>query len=139
METIIGLPGKLLPNITIPLALWVVRRPHTAPDPRILFIDASKQFKRVGNKNKLLAGNQEAILRALKDRVDIEYAAHLVSNEDVAAADYNLSVSSHVEAEDTREVIDIDELNAEIARIVARQSVLRTEIDAIVADLEATK
>ena len=59
-----------------------------------------------------------------------------MSNEDVAAADYNLSVSSHVEAEDTREVIAIDELNAEIARIVARQSVLRTEIDAIVADLE---
>ena len=137
IDAVIQLPPDLFFGTTIATCIIVLKKSKT--DNSILFIDASKQFKRVGNKNKLLAGNQEAILRALKDRVDIEYAAHLVSNEDVAAADYNLSVSSHVEAEDTREVIDIDELNAEIARIVARQSVLRTEIDAIVADLEATK
>ena len=137
IDAVIQLPPDLFFGTTIATCIIVLKKSKT--DNSILFIDASTQFKRVGNKNKLLADNQEAILGALKDRVDVEYAAHLVSNEDVAAADYNLSVSSHVEAEDTREVIDIDELNAEIARIVARQSVLRTEIDAIVADLEATK
>jgi len=62
----------------------------------------------------------------------------LVPNSDIAANDYNIAVSSYVEAEDTREVIDITELNAEIARIVARQAELRTSIDAIVADLEGS-
>ena len=59
-----------------------------------------------------------------------------MTNEDLAANDYNISVSSYVEKEDTREAVDIQALNAEIARIVARQAELRTEIDAIVADLE---
>ena len=57
-------------------------------------------------------------------------------NEDIAENDYNIAVSSYVEQEDTREVIDITELNAEIADIVARQAKLRASIDAIVADLE---
>jgi type I restriction enzyme M protein len=60
----------------------------------------------------------------------------LVNNTDVAENDYNLSVSTYVEQPDTREKIDINELNARIGDIVARQSVLRTQIDAIVADLQ---
>ena len=66
----------------------------------------------------------------------MDHVAKLVTNEDLAANDYNISVSSYVEKEDTSEVVDIQALNAEIARIVARQAELRTEIDAIVADLE---
>ena len=58
--------------------------------------------------------------------------------ETLAANDYNIAVSSYVEAEDTREVVDITALNAEIARIVARQADLRTAIDEIVADLEGS-
>ena len=54
----------------------------------------------------------------------------------MAANDYNLSVTSYVEQEDTREIIDITALNAEISEIVERQNQLRAEIDAIVAELE---
>src|SRR5690606_36669057 len=102
----------------------------------VLFIDASAEFKRSGNKNKLMAENQQRILDAFADRDDVAHFATVVANGDIAENDYNIAVSSYVEQEDTREVVDIGELNAEIARIVARQAELRTSIDAIVADLE---
>ena len=86
-------------------------------DNSVLFVDASAQFKRVGNKNKLMGEDQEKILGALDAREFQEYFAALVSNEEIGKNDYNLAVSSYVEPEDTREVIDIVELNAEIARI----------------------
>ena len=108
-------------------------------DNSVLFINASDEFKRVGNKNKLTPDNQQNILMALAVRDDEEHFAKLVSNEDIAANDYNISVSSYVEAEDTRETVDITALNAEIAAIVARQAELRVSIDEIVADLESTK
>ena len=76
------------------------------------------------------------ILEAFKTREDIAHFAKLVPNGELAERDYLLSVPSHVEAKDTREAIDITVLNAEIARIVARQSELRSAIDGIVADLE---
>ena len=94
---------------------------------------------RKGNKNKLSEENRQKILDSFTDRQNIDYFAKVATYEDVVASDYNLSVSSYVEAEDTQEVINITELNADIANIVAHQSELRTEIDAIVADLERDK
>lgn len=102
----------------------------------MLFIDASAQFERSGNKNKLTDENRQTILDAFAAREPIEYMAALVPNETLGENDYNLSVSSYVEKEDIREVIDIKELNAEIKRIVTRQQELRVAIDEIVADLE---
>ena len=77
--------------------------------------------------------------QAFTAREDIAHFATLVDNPDIAANNYNIAVSSYVEAEDTREAVDIIELNAEIAKVVARQAELRTEIDAIVADLEGSQ
>lgn len=91
-----------------------------------MFIDASAEFVRQGNKNKLSEENRQKILDSFTNRQDIDYFAKVATYEDVAN-DYNLSVSSYVEAEDTQEVINITELNADIAKIVARQSELRTE------------
>lgn len=105
----------------------------------VLFIDASAEFKRLGNKNKLLEEHRTRILDAFTTREPQDHFATIVGNEDIAANDYNIAVSSYVEAEDTREEVDITELNAEIARIVARQAELRTAIDEIVADLESSK
>ena len=102
----------------------------------MLFIDASAECVRPGNKNKLSAANQQTILDAFTAREDVEHFAKLVPNTDLAANSYNISVSSYVESRDTREAVDITALNAEIAAIVARQSALRAQIDAIVADLE---
>ena len=133
VDAVIQLPPDLFFGTTISTCILVLKKNKTASD--ILFIDASAEFVRQGNKNKLSEENRQKILDSFTNRQDIDYFAKVATYEDVAN-DYNLSVSSYVEVEDTQEVIDITELNADIAKIVARQSELRTEIDKIVADLE---
>lgn len=134
VDTVIQLPPDLFFGTTISTCILVLKKSRATND--ILFIDASTEFVRKGNKNKLSEENRQKILDSFVDRQNIDYFAKVAAYEDVAANDYNLSVSSYVEVEDTQEVIDITELNADIAKIVARQSELRMEIDAIVADLE---
>jgi type I restriction enzyme M protein len=134
VDAVIQLPPDLFFGTTIATCILVLKKSKKTSD--ILLIDASAEFVRGGNKNKLTEGNQQRILDAFVAREDVEYFAKVVPNDEIAGRDYLISVSSYVEAEDTRVAIDITALNAEIARIVARQSELRTAIDAIVADLE---
>jgi type I restriction enzyme M protein len=134
VDAVIQLPPDLFFGTTIATCIIVLKKSKT--DNAVLFIDASAEFARAGNKNKLTEANRQKILDAFTTRRDNDYFTKLVPNEEIAANEYNIAVSSYVEREDTREVIDITELNAEIARIVARQAELRTSIDAIVADLE---
>ena len=134
VDAVIQLPPDLFFGTTIATCVIVLKK--SKQDNAILFIDASAEFTRVGNKNKLMPENQQRILDAVIARQDGDHFARLVAFKDVKANHYNLSVSSYVEKEDTREEVDITSLNAEIARIVARQSELRIQIDAIVADLE---
>jgi hypothetical protein len=134
IDAVIQLPPDLFFGTTIGTCIIVLKK--SKADNKILFIDAAAEFVRQGNKNRLTPDNRARILEAYVQRHDIEYFARLVTASDVAANDYNIAVSSYVTQEDTREATDIVALNAEIARIVARQSQLRTEIDAIVADIE---
>lgn len=135
VDAVIQLPPDLFFGTTIATCILVLKKNKT--DNKIIFIDGSKEFVRQGNKNKLAETNRKKILDAFTNRTDIDYFSKLVDIKDVAAInDYNLSVSSYVIAEDTREVIDIDELNAKISEIVARQNELRTAIDEIVKDIE---
>jgi len=137
VDAVIQLPPDLFFGTTIATCIIVLKKSKT--DNAVLFVDASAEFSRVGNKNKLLPKNQDHILDTLAARDDVDHVAKLVTTEDIAANGYNIAVSSYVEQEDTREEIDISELNAEIARIVERQAELRASIDAIVADLELRK
>jgi type I restriction enzyme M protein len=134
IDTVIQLPPDLFFGTTIATCIVVLKK--SKADNTVLFIDASGEFVRVGNQNKLTEANQQKILDAFTTREDAPHFARLVPSADLAANDYNIAVSSYVEQEDTREVVDITELNAEIARIVARGSELRTAIDEIVAELE---
>jgi type I restriction enzyme M protein len=134
VDTVIQLPPDLFFGTTIATCIVVVRK--SKRDNRTLFIDASAQFVRGGNKNKLTEDNRRTILDAFTGRKDNAHLARLVENAEIAENGYNLSVSSWVEQQDTRETVDIKALNAEIARIVSRQAELRVAIDAIVADLE---
>ena len=134
VDTVIQLPADLFFGTTIATCIIVLKR--SKADNSVLFIDASAEFKRVGNKNKLTPDHQANIMEAYRRREEVDYFASLVSYEEVAASDYTLSVSSYVEPEDTREEVDIVSLNEEIRQIVARQETLRTQIDAIVAALE---
>ena len=135
VHTIIQLPEDLFFGTGIDTCIIVLKKSRV--DDKILFVDASKQFVREGNKNRLNKENREHLLLLAFERKDVEHVAKLVSIDDIAAKDWNLSVSSYVEREDTREKGDIAELNNRIAGIVERQQQLRASIDAIVAELEA--
>ena len=100
------------------------------------FIDATKECVKITNSNKLTDENIQNILKVFTDRQDVQYVSRLVSNEEIAKGDYNLSVSTYVEQEDTREKVDIVKLNAELTEIVERENVLRAEIDKIIAELQ---
>lgn len=133
VDTVIQLPSDLFFGTSIATCVIVLKK--SKPDNAILFIDASAEFARSGNKNKLSPEHQQKILDAFATRQTVKYFTRLVDSREIADNDYNIAVSAYVEEEDTREVIDIQSLNAEIASIVERQSELRTEIDAIVIDL----
>ncbi|WP_313279032.1 type I restriction-modification system subunit M [Timonella senegalensis] len=137
VEAVIQLPPDLFFGTTIGTCVIVLKKSKRTND--VLFIDASAEFVRSGNKNKLSADNLQKILKALDSREHQDYRAITVPNSAIAENSYNIAVSSYVAAEDTREVVDIVELNARIEKIVSRQAELRTSIDAIVADLEGTK
>lgn len=134
VDTVIQLPPDLFFGTTIATCIIVLKK--SKHDNATLFIDASSEFVRSGNKNKLLPEHQRKILDAYSERKDIDHFALLVDNGEIGENGYNIAVSSYVEQKDEREEINITELNAEIASIVARQTELRTQIDTIVADLE---
>lgn len=137
VDTVIQLPPDLFFGTSIATCVIVLKK--SKKDNKTLFIDASAEFVRSGNKNKLNEENRKKILNAFINREDVEYFAKLVDNKDIGENDYNISVSSYVEPEDTREEIDITELNKEIEEIVERQSKLRTAIDEIVRNIEEGK
>jgi type I restriction enzyme M protein len=136
VETVISLAPNLFYGTTIAVNILVLSKHKT--DTTTQFIDASALFKKETNNNVLLGTHIEQIMAAFDSRANVDHFAKSVPFEQVAANDYNLSVSSYVEAKDNREVVNITALNAEITRIVARQSELRLQIDAIVADLEGS-
>lgn len=135
VDTVIELPPDLFFGTSITTCVLILKK--SKKDNSVLFIDASAEFKRLGNKNKLLPEHQQKILDAFIAREDADHFTNLVPNADIAAHGYNLTVSSYVEDEDITEAIDITALNEQIAGIVKRQAELRTQIDEIVADLEA--
>ena len=135
IDTIIQLPDNLFFGTSIATCIMVMKK--SKQDNSVLFIDASKECEKVTNNNKLRPQNIENILKIFTERKEeIPHISKLVPNKDIAEKDYNLSVSTYVEKEDTREKIDIKVLNEQIKKIVAREQVLRNEIDKIVADIE---
>ena len=134
IDCIIQLPDNLFFGTSIATCIMVLKK--SKKDNSILFIDASKECVKVTNNNKLTDENIDNIVKIFTDRKDIDYVAKLVSNTEIGENDYNLSVSTYVEKEDTREKIDIIELNKQIEEIVAREQVLRDEIKKIVREIE---
>ena len=137
VDTVIQLPPDLFFGTGIQTCILVLKK--SKKDNKVLFINAEREFARFGNKNKLRPEDIEKVLAKYTDRKDEAYFARLVDHMEIAKNDYSLSVTSYVKAKDTREVIDIKELNKSIAEIVARQSELRREIDKIVVDLEGKR
>ena len=134
IDCIIQLPSNLFFGTSIATCIMVLKKGKT--DNRVLFIDASSECVKVTNNNKLTPENINKIVDTFAQRAEEAHFSHLVEYSEVQENDYNLSVSTYVEAKDTREKIDIVKLNAEIAQIVARENELRAAIDQIVAEIE---
>lgn len=134
VETVISLAPNLFYGTTIAVNILVLSKHKT--DTKTQFIDASGLFKKETNNNVLTDDHIQQIMDMFDSKADVEHTAKTIDNDDIANNDYNLSVSSYVEAKDNREVIDITQLNAELKTTVAKIDQLRTEIDAIVAEIE---
>ena len=134
IDCIIQLPENLFFGTTIATCIMVLKK--SKKDNSTLFIDASKECVKVTNNNQLTQKNIEDIVKIFENREDVDYTAKLVSNKEIEENNYNLSISTYVEQEDTREHIDINVLNKEIDEIVEREQVLRDEIKKIISEIE---
>ena len=135
VETIISLAPNLFFGTSIAVTILVLSKHKT--DNKTQFIDASALFKKETNNNALTDSHIEQIMEVFDTKNNVEHFAKSLEYAAIVANDYNLSVSSYVEAKDTREVVEIAKLNAELKITVAKIDQLRTEIDAIVAEIEA--
>ena len=134
VDCIIQLPEKLFFGTSIATCILVMSKNKV--DNKVLFIDAGQEYKKETDNNILDTDNIETILTQFRDRTDKDHFARYVDKSEIEENDYNLSVSSYVEKEDTREVIDIKVLNQEIAETVKKIDVLRQSIDDIIKELE---
>lgn len=134
IDCVIQLPSNLFFGTSIATCIMVLKR--NKADNKTLFIDATNEYIKVTNNNKLTKANMDRIVDTFAGRVEEAHFSHLAGYDEIVGNDYNLSVSTYVEAEDTREKIDIVKLNAEIREIVAREQILRDEIEKIIAEIE---
>ena len=134
VDCIIQLPDNLFFGTSIATCIMVLKK--SKADTSVLFIDASKEFLKVTNNNKLTEENINNIVKLFTDRKDVQYVAKVASYDDVKNNKYNLSVSTYVEKEDTREKIDIKELNRKLEETVRKENELRLAIDEIIKDIE---
>ena len=134
IDCIIQLPANLFFGTSIATCIMVLKK--SKKEYSTLFIDASKECVKITNNNKLTEDNIHHIVQAFTDRADRDYFCRVVPNGRIEESEYNLSVSTYVEPEDTKEKVDIVKLNAEIREIVAREQILREEIDKIISEIE---
>ena len=134
IDCVIQLPENLFFGTSIATCILVMSKNKT--ENKVLFIDASKEFKKETNNNILEEKNIDAIVEEFRNRTDVEYFSRYVDVSEIEENDYNLSVSTYVEKEDTREVIDIKALNKELEETVKRIDELRSSINEIVKELE---
>lgn len=134
VDAVIQLSGSLFFGTSIATCIMVLKKGKS--DNKVMFIDAAKECIKVTNNNKLTPENINRIVDVFAKREDVAHFSHLADYAEIAENDFNLSVSTYVEPEDTREKIDIKKLNTEIAEIVAREQVLRSEIDKIIVEIE---
>lgn len=137
VESVISLPPNLFYGTSIAVNILVLSKHKT--EPKTQFIDASGEdfFKKETNNNVLLPEHIDRIVEIFGNKEEVQYMATSIDNVQIAENDYNLSVSSYVEAEDKREIIDINKLNTEVTETVKRIDTLRADIDEIIKELEA--
>ena len=135
VDTVIQLPPDLFFGTSIATCILVLKKNKT--DNNILFVDASEEFVRNTNKNKLSDENINNIVNLLKERKTVENKAYIATYEEIKENDYNISVNSYLKTNANEEKIDIEEVNKKLAEIVPRQQQIRKELEDIIKELEA--
>lgn len=133
VDCVIALPENLFFGTSIATCILVLAKNKT--ENKTLFIDASKECKKETNNNVLTPENIDKILESFREKKNEDYFSRLVDNSEIVENDYNLSVSTYVEKEDTREIIDIDVLNKEIEETVKKIDELRASINEIIKEI----
>ena len=133
IETIIGLPGNLFFNTSIPTIIMFLKKNRTKSD--VLFIDASSEFKKEKKQNVLQPENIEKIIKAVEDRKDIDKFAHLATFDEIKENDYNLNIPRYVNTFEEEEEIDLDEVRAELDKINSDEKKCLAEINSMMAEL----
>lgn len=134
VDTVIQLPSDLFFGTSIATCILVLKKNKT--DNNILFIDASQEFVRNTNKNKLSDENINNIVNLVKVRKSVENKSYLATYEEIKENDYNISVNSYLKTNIDEEKIDIEEVNKKLAEIVPRQQQIRKELEEIIKELE---
>lgn len=135
VDTVIQLPSDLFFGTSIATCILVLKKNKL--DNNILFVDASNEFIRNTNKNKLSEENINNIISLLKDRKSVENKSYLATYEEIKDNDYNISVNSYLRANTEDKKIDIEEVNRKLAEIIPRQQQIREDLEEIIRELEA--
>lgn len=135
VDTVIQLPSDLFFGTSIATCILVLKK--NKADNNILFVDASEEFVRNTNKNKLSDTNINNIINLLKNRVQVENKAYLATYDEIKENDYNISVNSYLKSNINEVKIDIEEVNRKLAEIVPRQQQIREELEEIIRELES--
>ena len=135
VDAVIQLPSDLFFGTSIATCILVLKKNKV--DNNILFVDASEEFVRNTNKNKLSDENINNIIKLLKERISVDNKAYLANYDEIRENNYNISVNSYLKTNLGEEKIDIEEVNKKLAEIVSKQQQTRNELEEIIRELES--
>jgi type I restriction enzyme M protein len=134
VDTVIQLPPDLFFGTGIATCILVLKKNKNNND--ILFIDATEEYVRNTNKNKLSDDNINNIISLIRNRTTCENKSYIASYDEVKENDYILSVNSYIKTSIENNYVDINELNKQIKEIVEKENITRQELDKIISELE---
>ncbi len=127
LDAVIGLPANIFYGTSIPTCILIFKKCRTE-DSKILFIDASKEFEKVKNRNKLRLEDIEKIVNTYANREEIEKYSHKTTLEEIKENDFNLNIPRYVDTFEEEEPIDLDEVCDELEKIAIEMEDVDKEI-----------
>ncbi len=113
LDTVIGLPANIFFGTGIPTCILVFKK-NRKNKKNVLFIDASNNFEKVKNQNKLREKDIDLILSTYKNREEIEKYSHLATQKEISENDYNLNIPRYVDTFEEEEPIDLNQVVKEL-------------------------
>ena len=136
IDTVIGMPANLFFGTSIPTTVIILKKNRTSRD--VLFIDASKDFIKGKNQNKLSQENIDRIVETYKKREDVEKFAHVASFEEIKENDFNLNIPRYVDTFEEQEEVDIVELGKELVALNQQIKAAENDFLAMLDELAVT-